>query len=120
MEALDRVNRYGSNHLKGYCGNIWIQRDQPRRTMLGRSTVAGMGLYAAQSIKKDDFIGEYKGEIITSDEADRRGKIYDVRGVSFLFNLNKSTTTTLPSPLAPSHSLTSTYRSCYRCYARRQ
>lgn len=58
--------------------------------MLGRSTVSGMGLYAAEPIAKDELIGEYKGEIITSEEADRRGKIYDVRGVSFLFNLNKA------------------------------
>lgn len=29
-----------------------------------------------ESIKKDTFVTEYVGEVITSEEAERRGKIY--------------------------------------------
>lgn len=70
------------------CQNVWLQRDAPKRTLLGRSAVAGFGLFMGEDVKSGTFLGEYKGEVITSDEADRRGKLYDKRGVSFLFNLN--------------------------------
>lgn len=82
------MNRYDEKYLRDCCQNVWLQRDMPKRTLLGRSAVAGFGLFMGEDVKKDSFLGEYKGEVITSDEADRRGKLYDKRGVSFLFNLN--------------------------------
>jgi len=42
---------------------------------------AGLGLFAARDFKKGDFIIEYTGETISSEEADRRGGKY-------LFELN--------------------------------
>lgn len=38
--------------------------------------------------KKDDYLGEYTGELISQREADKRGKIYDIVNLSFLFDLN--------------------------------
>jgi histone-lysine N-methyltransferase EZH2 len=39
-------------------------------------------------VAKHRFVGEYRGEVISHEEADRRGSIYDFRNVSFLFNLS--------------------------------
>jgi len=37
---------------------------------------AGLGLFAEQSYKKGDFVIEYTGELISPEEADRRGGKY--------------------------------------------
>lgn len=71
------------------CRNAGIQLGRPKRTILGTSKVHGFGLYAGQNIKKDDFVGEYKGEIISKTETERRGTIYEVQKLSYLFILNR-------------------------------
>ena len=37
-----------------------------------QSKIHGLGLYASQDIKKNVLIAEYKGDMISNDEADRR------------------------------------------------
>jgi histone-lysine N-methyltransferase EZH2 len=39
-------------------------------------------------VSKNDYLGEYTGELISHKEADKRGKIYDRANSSFLFDLN--------------------------------
>jgi histone-lysine N-methyltransferase EZH2 len=39
-------------------------------------------------VHKNDYLGEYTGELISHKEADKRGKIYDRANSSFLFDLN--------------------------------
>lgn len=85
-EVLDPVNR--QEDLKFKCHNASIQRGVPKHTLLGDSGVHGMGLYAGQSIRAHEFIGEYKGEVITRQEADRRGAVYEYQDNSYLFSLN--------------------------------
>ncbi|KAI7281140.1 hypothetical protein KC345_g4293 [Hortaea werneckii] len=59
-----------------------------KRTLLGQSGIHGFGLYAGQTIRQHDFVGEYKGEIITKEEAERRGAVYEKQQLSYLFTLN--------------------------------
>lgn len=72
------------------CGNLRVQRGLKKRTVVGDSSIlgAGLGVFAGEDIKAQEFIDEYTGELISDREADRRGSIYDYRQHSFIFNLD--------------------------------
>ncbi|RMY82193.1 hypothetical protein D0861_08000 [Hortaea werneckii] len=88
LEVLDPVNREREDPMHGRCRNACIQFGRPGRTLLGQSGIHGFGLYAGQTIRQHDFVGEYKGEIITKEEAERRGAVYEKQQLSYLFTLN--------------------------------
>jgi histone-lysine N-methyltransferase EZH2 len=58
--------------------------------LLAASTIedAGWGVYTKHALKKGDFVHEYVGEVISQEEAERRGSIYDKVNQSYLFNLS--------------------------------
>ncbi|GAB1734954.1 hypothetical protein NU219Hw_g31t1 [Hortaea werneckii] len=88
LEVLDPVNRECEDPMHGRCRNACIQFGRPAQTLLGQSGIHGFGLYAGQTIRQHDFVGEYKGEIITKEEAERRGAVYEKQQLSYLFTLN--------------------------------
>ncbi|XP_033927708.1 histone-lysine N-methyltransferase SUV39H1 [Melopsittacus undulatus] len=48
----------------------------------------GWGVRTMERIRKNSFVMEYIGEIITSEEAERRGQVYDRQGATYLFDLD--------------------------------
>lgn len=90
-DVLDPVHRHDHDAIDAMrmCHNASIQKGVPKHTLLGDSGIHGMGLYAGQHIKAHEFVGEYKGEVITKEEADRRGAVYEKQKSTYLFSLNK-------------------------------
>lgn len=71
------------------CPNRIIQNGRKVSLCIYRTnTGCGWGVKALRKIFKGEFVCEYVGEIITHDEAERRGKIYDARGRTYLFDLD--------------------------------
>ncbi|ELQ75366.1 Transcriptional repressor EZH1, partial [Trachipleistophora hominis] len=70
------------------CMNNDLQNMKERPTYVAPSTVDGYGLFTVDDLSKDDFVIEYVGEIITNEEAERRGLFYEKRKLSYLFDLS--------------------------------
>tara|TARA_B100000745_G_scaffold299377_2_gene250081 strand:+ start:278 stop:703 length:426 start_codon:yes stop_codon:yes gene_type:complete len=56
-----------------------------RPAVIAKKSSAGLGLFAAEDIAKDQLIIEYTGDRIDSDEANKRGGLY-------LFEVNENLT----------------------------
>lgn len=94
-EVLDPVNKYNEAVKEGRCANVSIQRNVPKRTLLGQSELHGFGLYMGEKVSAGEFIGEYKGETIAVEEGSRRGAVYQHLKTNYLFTLNKGKLVTL-------------------------
>ncbi len=70
------------------CANMRLRLGRGRRVLMGLSGVAGWGAFVGEPARAGDFIGEYAGELISHDEAERRGAVYDRDDNSYLFDLS--------------------------------
>lgn len=73
------------------CKNNFLTYNVKRRLLLGKSKICdGLGIFAGTLFKEGDFIGEYVGEVLTLEEADKRGRVYSSINVYYLFTLNNN------------------------------
>ncbi|CAL9213440.1 unnamed protein product, partial [Arabidopsis halleri] len=70
------------------CKNMQFLLKKNKKILIGKSNVHGWGAFTPDSLKKNEFLGEYTGELITHDEANERGRVEDRINSSYLFTLN--------------------------------
>lgn len=71
------------------CLNRVVQQGrQHSLTIFKTSNGRGWGVRTDRPISKGQFVCEYVGEVITYEETERRGKIYDADGRTYLFDLD--------------------------------
>ncbi|XP_016998997.2 histone-lysine N-methyltransferase Su(var)3-9 isoform X1 [Drosophila takahashii] len=77
---------------KETCSNRLVQHGRQLPLVLFKtSNGSGWGVKTPSALRKGEFVCEYIGEIITSDEANERGKAYDDKGRTYLFDLDYNT-----------------------------
>lgn len=71
------------------CGNRVVERGRQVELQLFRTRTKGWGLRCPVALPRGTFIDLYLGEVIGEEEAVRRADAADVKGVSYLFDLDK-------------------------------
>ncbi|KAG1688624.1 hypothetical protein DVH05_003549 [Phytophthora capsici] len=71
------------------CGNMNVTRRKHKRLGMSFSSIHGYGMFALEPILASEFVYEYNGAVLSQDEAERRGLIYDKMEMSYLFDLNE-------------------------------
>ena len=91
LACLDPPNQVASSNQR--CRNDNISMRRHSHLLLSESGVpeAGWGIYNKYFLKRGSFVHEYVGELISQDEAERRGVLYDKINRSYLFNLTSDT-----------------------------
>jgi len=71
------------------CKNRVVQNGRKSKLAIYRTdNGCGWGVKTLEKIKRGSFVVEYVGEVITSEEAERRGEKYDAAGRTYLFDLD--------------------------------
>ncbi|KAK9900044.1 SET domain-containing protein [Cystobasidium minutum MCA 4210] len=79
-----------AGHDDKKCRLMSLQDDRAIRTFISTSELEGYGLFIGEDTNQTRvYLGEYKGELINENEATMRSLLYQTRGRSFLFDLNK-------------------------------
>ncbi|KAG7379206.1 Histone-lysine N-methyltransferase ezh1 [Phytophthora pseudosyringae] len=86
--VFDEERRNMSALDLGICCNVNILRGLHKKMGVAYSVTHGWGAFAMEPIKRGEFIYEYHGALLSQDEAERRGSIYDKMTISFLFDVD--------------------------------
>jgi histone-lysine N-methyltransferase SUV39H len=70
------------------CSNRIVQLGRKIPLCIFRTRGRGWGVKTTEPIKPNTFVTEYVGEVITNEEAEKRGKKCDARGITYLFDLD--------------------------------
>ncbi|XP_077977365.1 histone-lysine N-methyltransferase SUV39H2-like [Glandiceps talaboti] len=71
------------------CPNRVVQLGRKYKVCIFRTANGcGWGVKTLADIRKNSFVMEYVGEVITNEEAERRGREYDANGRTYLFDLD--------------------------------
>ncbi|XP_050348375.1 histone-lysine N-methyltransferase SUV39H2-like isoform X1 [Nymphalis io] len=71
------------------CNNRVVQRGRNfKLTIFKTANGCGWGVRSDQKIKQGQFLCQYVGEVITFEEAEKRGREYDANGLTYLFDLD--------------------------------
>lgn len=71
------------------CSNRVVQHGRNTKlTIFRTSSGCGWGVKTEQRIQQGQFICQYVGEVITFEEAEKRGREYDANGLTYLFDLD--------------------------------
>jgi len=96
LNNLSEINKFIKN--KNYiqkeniydCGNCSIFLGNVKKTYVSKSLIASnYGLFTMKDIKKNEFICEYIGELLSKEETDRRSVFNDQLGLNYFFKLNE-------------------------------
>jgi len=73
-----------------YCKNQRFQKSEYAKTKFFKTEGRGWGLLADESIKAGQFVIEYCGEVISSEEAQQRSQAYEAQGLkdAYIISLN--------------------------------
>ncbi|KAJ0410796.1 hypothetical protein ATCC90586_001425 [Pythium insidiosum] len=74
---------------RAVCGNANLLRGALKKIGVAFSATHGWGAFALETIRRGDFVYEYTGALISDDEAERRGSVYDAMRLSYLFDVNR-------------------------------
>ena len=73
----------------GLCTSRVVQKGRQIEVCIFRTDNGrGWGLKTLIDIKAKQFVTEYVGEVVTTDEAEERGKLYDEQGSTYLMDLD--------------------------------
>lgn len=81
------------NPCRMTCRNMDVTLQRNEQLLLGPSGISGWGIFSQRAIKARELVSEYVGELISQEEAEHRGRVYDARACSYLFNLNQTQVT---------------------------